>query len=418
MAQHTPYSSLETHLPTVAAVLHIPLLTFFPSSIPRLPTLLGLDPDHSTVKTAPTTSPANGLHTTVPTPNPLGSTLFILYILLALYFTYRVLRTLETRFDAHWSSLSFARKRTIGVFFALAALSFASLSWHMLAFLITHYLQSQDLYHPAGLLGDVLGKGKNSGSLALVRRVWYWTTHSALFTDFARSLCSEGREGSGLWWAKQDLMGTLSSYVFVNVARSASVGEVRPSAGGAGEQMVIWPFIALAQILPISFSLNLFFVCLLLSERPRRPKSSNRAEQGPGPRGSQMSVRLASIAASMILHVIYAQILDTFPMVSGDATLIKLVMATRLLLLLAAFAPVPVSGVAALYPYLRAVMAFGSVAALSLSVIWTGYWSVTYNHAIETLRYDFIFWTASVNIWYWLGSSQIETNRAPGKRTD
>lgn len=167
-----------------------------------------------------------------PPNNYIGSTLFLSYIVVALYLTSTIGYSLYTQytsaFHSHAASTPSkfkqngagqvetrnARARHIKIYLSLAFLSFASISWHMLGFLITSILNwnntsSRNVFV---VLGD-------NGLLKLKS----WMLETGLFNDFASQLVGDRESaiwaqlailatwGWNLWMA---LKGTLTSSLF------------------------------------------------------------------------------------------------------------------------------------------------------------------------------------------------------------
>jgi hypothetical protein len=132
-----------------------------------------------------------------PPYNVVGTTLFLSYIFLALSGTISIVLSLyrqyvsissikpgEKKEDAQLKAIQDARKRHIKIYAFLASLSFATLSYHMLSFLIASYNQwASDKWllirtpHPEHLMG--------------------WMRDSTLFETFAQQLV--GDPASTVW---------------------------------------------------------------------------------------------------------------------------------------------------------------------------------------------------------------------------
>lgn len=142
-----------------------------------------------------------------PPNNYIGATIFLSYIVLALYATSSITYSLYTQYndiyrsgspskdvsegksDATTRSANYtttaakaARARHIKIYAFLASISFATLSYHMLFFLITHYQAWSGEKSLASVSGDELGK---------------WMLESSLFKDFADELV--GNAQSAMW---------------------------------------------------------------------------------------------------------------------------------------------------------------------------------------------------------------------------
>jgi hypothetical protein len=116
----------------------------------------------------------------------IGATIFLSYIVFALYATCSIAYSLYTQYtaiycpqkpnkDARLDAAKTARARHIKIYAFLASISFATLSYHMLFFLITHYL-------------DWTGDKHRDLSAVTGTKLKSWMLQSTLFQDFAREL--------------------------------------------------------------------------------------------------------------------------------------------------------------------------------------------------------------------------------------
>jgi len=116
----------------------------------------------------------------------IGSAIFLAYIVAALYATFHITLSLYTRYasiyhsgkaskDANLEAYKSARARHIKIYAFLASISFATLSYHMLFYLITHYL-------------NWTGDRHQSLSAVTSSKVKDWMLQSTLFQDFAGEL--------------------------------------------------------------------------------------------------------------------------------------------------------------------------------------------------------------------------------------
>lgn len=148
-----------------------------------------------------------------PPQNIVGSTLFLAYIALALYGS----TAISTSLYKQYSSIAFpekskkkekkkektdekeqlktiqdARKRHIKIYAFLASISFATLSYHMLSFLITSYAKYS---------------GKNSLALKnlTVDNLKAWMVNTSLFDTFAKELV---RDGPSTAWTQIAILAT------------------------------------------------------------------------------------------------------------------------------------------------------------------------------------------------------------------
>lgn len=134
-----------------------------------------------------------------PSTNVLGALTFTLYVLSALvlttYISISLLRTYNT------VSLSSVQHARIQLFATLATISFATLSYHMLHFLINSY-RAWALQQPHPI---TLPRGGN---------VWQWLKDSTLFEDFAHeALGSQARS----WWTVNALCASIHWAVSMSI---------------------------------------------------------------------------------------------------------------------------------------------------------------------------------------------------------
>lgn len=143
---------------------------------------------------------------TTPPNNYIGSAFFLSYIVTALYLTTTITHSLYTQhvsvFHSHPSSppsefkqndagkveTRSARKRHVKIYTFLALISFVSISWHMLGFLITSLLD----WNHSGTRNVFAVLGTNT--LDKLKR---WMLETSLFNDFAVQLVGDGE--SAVW---------------------------------------------------------------------------------------------------------------------------------------------------------------------------------------------------------------------------
>lgn len=150
-----------------------------------------------------------------PPNNYIGTILFLSYIALALYETSNIVLSLYTQYTEVYYSASSekheseggdddikrstysiitsakaARARHIKIYAFLASISFATLSYHMLFFLITHYQSWNGDESLANISGEKLGR---------------WMLQSSLFKDFADELVSNAQNAM---WTQLAILAT------------------------------------------------------------------------------------------------------------------------------------------------------------------------------------------------------------------
>lgn len=144
-------------------------------------------------------------------------------------------------------------KSLLLIFSALAALSFSTLSYHMLNYLIVSYqawATNRGSLVPHGLFGknSILGP---DGSISL--HIWQCLTTSTLFQDFAQTICGNTAR---FWWTQQALFVTMAWSMFMSYE------------GRRREMPKLWAYAFISQILPVSFAQNLFFLAILQTPVP------------------------------------------------------------------------------------------------------------------------------------------------------
>jgi len=167
-----------------------------------------------------------------------GAAIFWLYIVAALAFTIAAIWTISNiKFDAQAEDAA-GKRRDGYVFVALAFASFALLSFNMLRILV-HLYQAWSAVRSYPMLSY------SDQPDAILARLWEWSTTSTPFNDFGRAIASDE---FGWLWSQSALMKTFS--VCLYMAYEA------PRLGVPN----LWVFLGLAEILPTSFALNLFYL--------------------------------------------------------------------------------------------------------------------------------------------------------------
>ena len=137
----------------------------------------------------------NLVYHSTPPHNYIGTAIFLSYIAAALYATITIVYTLYTKYTALFHSTvskqdeklqaaNIARARHVKIYACLASISFATLSYHMLMFLISHYLNWTGAKSQS--LSDVSGE-----------KLKTWMLNSTLFQDFAQELVKDAP--SAVW---------------------------------------------------------------------------------------------------------------------------------------------------------------------------------------------------------------------------
>ncbi|KAJ9607150.1 hypothetical protein H2200_008222 [Cladophialophora chaetospira] len=237
--------------------------------------------------------------------NVTGALMFFAYMVAALVLTGLICRDLlneysTTRRECHTQSRDKNGNETKGrrsnetqaqvsIIAALATLSFAALSYHMLNFLI----QSYQSWAPSDSLRDVS-----------MSKIWRWSTKSTLFQDFAETINNDpGR----FWWTNLALTYTFGWNVYMTVE------------GARHSIPHLWAYFLLDQILPVSFTQNVFCLALLM----RREKSDTTLR----------TLNPSSPGLQVLLVTTLVGILRTGPSSVGTASFLPLVLITRALVL-------------------------------------------------------------------------------------
>lgn len=182
----------------------------------------------------------------------IGTAIFVSYIVFALYGTISIITSLYQQYDrifhtttkdAQIQASRAARLRHIKIYAFLSSLSFATLSYHMLMFLITHYQSFYSSAHTNAL--------PDSPALTL-QKLKTWLLSSTLFQDFASALVSTPSNSLITQCAIQ-----ATWFWNLWIAQKARQRRTIPDT-----QMR--KFILLSQILPISFTATLFIMQLHL----------------------------------------------------------------------------------------------------------------------------------------------------------
>ncbi|KAL8736250.1 MAG: hypothetical protein Q9166_000405 [cf. Caloplaca sp. 2 TL-2023] len=186
--------------------------------------------------------------------NVVGAIIFVGYVLAALFLSTLIVIDLYQAYSSPSSSSSNKAKHGFDqsqIFIAFAILSFSTLSYHMLNYLIYSYQSWATSKHFEDLPG--LHTSINVFNLQRVRfhiaQVWQWLTESTLFQNFAETVC---KNSANFCWTQQALLVTMASALFISIE------------GSRRQIPHLWAYLAIGQILPISFAQNLFFVAIIL----------------------------------------------------------------------------------------------------------------------------------------------------------
>ncbi|KAF2735897.1 hypothetical protein EJ04DRAFT_563038 [Polyplosphaeria fusca] len=267
-----------------------------------------------------------------PPMNIVGTTLFLSYIGLALYFTIQITTALRHQYlqIPRAKRLKARHVRRLAV---LSAISFATLSFHMCWFLIRSYTRWSERYAL-----------RSSDFSALTLRTWM--LDSTLFQDFASELV---RDGPSSIWTQTSLLAAWFWNVWVaQEARHRGLG-----------RQTMRSYIVLGQILPASFSATLFMIHLQLlsikaktngasaktalvrADSPKKKRKDKKSESADGTNPTQSNGVLAKPAPQshrafslMLPTIMFNALLMILPPAQRSSYFIPLVLLIRFTLFL------------------------------------------------------------------------------------
>lgn len=166
--------------------------------------------------------------------NVLGATIFFAYIAAALLLTgfliWNLMLTYQRRATSNpprlnrHGSIHEDPDRKIKAAATMAGLSFATLSYHMLQFLIQSHRRWKSSKDP--LFSETYNTSHSAffGSLEDIKslRIWEWAKESALFEDFGRAICGDSQR---FWWTHLVLLYSFGWNLYMSVEGQS--GEVR-----------------------------------------------------------------------------------------------------------------------------------------------------------------------------------------------
>ena len=165
-----------------------------------------------------------------PVHNIMGATIFVAYVLAALYLSILIVIDLYRSYNAPTSSFPSKAQRIstrLQIFVTLAVLSFSTLSYHMLSYLIYAY---QDWV----TVNDLEAWPSSSDLFTLstwqtlLHQIWQWLTESTLFLNFAETICENS---ANFWWTQQALFVSMASALFISIEGKACHPKLAESVG-------------------------------------------------------------------------------------------------------------------------------------------------------------------------------------------
>jgi len=309
------------------------------------------------------------------TGNVGGALIFWSYIVAALTFTGVIIYTIINDGPFNRSRLR-SEKVT---FVILATVSFICLSYNMVHVLIHSYLEWETVHKPVIPLRFTTTSSSLS-PLEIARRLWHWSTTSTLFQDFGQAIIADK---AGWAWSHAAL--TLTNVQMMTMSFEGHLFAVPR----------LWIFFVLAEILPISFTQNLFhLVCL-----PRAMARRNRRMNGSW-------IRMLPFFAYTYA---YKVCLDYAP--QSGSRLMTVILAARLLLILPLLLPSPIRFVAGpdrgstqqpanrISPFYIFTAIAGGLVGTVLPEVVRNYHGIHHHPAVSTLGYDFIISAVSSVVW-------------------
>ncbi|CAO2647543.1 Nn.00g084650.m01.CDS01 [Neocucurbitaria sp. VM-36] len=250
-----------------------------------------------------------------PPNNYVGSAIFLSYIVAALSATSAIVYSLYSQYNTIFNSTTsphdeklqaakVARARHVKIYAFLASISFATLSYHMLMFLISHYI-------------DWSGAKSLNLSQLSANDLKRWMLDSTLFQDFAQELV---KDAPNAVWSQAAIVATW----FWNIWMAQKARERRFDA------QTMRSYILLGQILPISFTATLFIIKLHLSSPDVQPPTpTSKSTQAPA-----NPARRKPIASLQLPNVLFNASLLALPTLRSHPIFSTLVLVERFILLL------------------------------------------------------------------------------------
>jgi hypothetical protein len=302
--------------------------------------------------------------------NYIGGTIFLGYIVAALVLTGLIVQSLFGSYKqvkAHHNGSSIPREKLLYIFVAFATTSFAVLSYNMLSFLIVSY---QSWCQIRGFAFSTMS------STEIFTSIKMWTFTSTLFLDFAKALCSTEQ---GYWWVMQALMGTMVTNIVVSFAGQRH-----------GVKDLNYYFL-IGQILPISYSQNLFSIALVL-----------KAALGAKKRGSREESPSSSESSLIVLVIGYRFALEVLPRIADSTMFIMAIISTRTLLYAASQTSFASTSLEKHY-ISGFILAFGScllvrlinIMVLGKNPLTADILAVAQSPAVSALGLDLVLWICS-----------------------
>lgn len=328
--------------------------------------------------------------------NYFGAAVFWLYIVAALSFTGIVIFTIINLPPLkHYDHKQ--HTTDVRIFASLAAISFATLSFNMLNVLIQSFQLWQTPHHR-----------HITTAKSLLTQLWMWSITSTPFRDFGEAIVADQAR---YVWVEAALSATLAVSLYMGF-RGKSCSKIWAASDAdcrcLGRQSQIprlWAFFGLSQILPISFTQNLFYIALL-----RRPKGNKERTIVPPVQGN-------------LLIAAYFCCLLAAPASSKTSWLMPIILSARALLFVPSLLPLcqaldeqharatnPLRLIdtacllIAVYPHFPAFGEHGI----------QGFATALFSHpAVSSLGCDFAICVVSLALWIWTQGMDVDRPIGP-----
>ncbi|KAL9031723.1 MAG: hypothetical protein Q9196_000271 [Gyalolechia fulgens] len=333
-----------------------------------------------------------------PVHNVIGAYIFTGYVLAALLLTGLISLDLYQAYHYHPSLRIQSNQvsKQLQVFVALAVLTFSTLSYHMLTYLIYSYRDWAGLAIPPTLYPP--DHPQSSPILGFTAHLWQWLTDSTLFYRFAKTICENS---ANYWWTLQALLASAASALFISIE------------GSRRQVPHLWAYLFIGQILPISFAQSLFCIAMILF-----PVSDpSRIVKVPGP------------LAQCVPLLAYSLFVFSAPLVADKPAFMPVIIIIRLLLLCPFICRIPPFQVLAsksvsahgihsgyLYSYFLGLLCSlvlyvqQTYMAMAENGLGTTLAAINSNPAVSALGYDFILYIVLYSAWATLNRNLIDVS--------
>jgi hypothetical protein len=266
-----------------------------------------------------------------PPYNYTGTTIFLSYIIAALYATVAITWSLYSQYssifngpvpkkDEKLGATRTARARHIKIYAFLASLSFATLSYHMMMFLITHYLEWSS-------------KKNRNPSEVTTEQLKRWMLESTLFQDFAQDLVKNAPNAA---WTQAAILATWFWNIYIAQKgelyyhnRALEFSNKCVARERRYNVSTMRTYTLLSQILPVSFTVLLFIIQLHLSSPDIATTETSKDPAQP----NSVPKRRKPIASLQIPNILLNASLLALPALRSNSIFMVMLLVTRAILL-------------------------------------------------------------------------------------